>query len=152
VVHFESVRLILALSTLEDYYCVGVDVCNAYLYGKLDKKIYMRQPEGSKARGQENKVICLQCALYGLKQAGLAWWKELNSSMNELGFQHLVSDAGLFVCRDYKEIIIALFYVNDAMFFGKNKAQVDSKKKLFMDKWECRDLGEVKKFLRMHIT
>jgi Reverse transcriptase (RNA-dependent DNA polymerase) len=42
IVHFESVRLILALSTLEDYYCVGVDVCNAYLYGKLDEEIYMR--------------------------------------------------------------------------------------------------------------
>jgi Reverse transcriptase (RNA-dependent DNA polymerase) len=73
VVRFESVRLILALSALEDYYCVGVDVRNAYLYGKLDKEIYMRQPEGFKARGQENKVICQQRALYGLKQAGLAW-------------------------------------------------------------------------------
>jgi hypothetical protein len=69
-VRFESVRLILALSTLEDYYCVGVDVHNAYLYGKLDEEIYMRQPEGFKVRGQE---ICLQHALYGLKQAGLAW-------------------------------------------------------------------------------
>jgi Reverse transcriptase (RNA-dependent DNA polymerase) len=69
-VRFESVRLILALSTLEDYCCAGVDVHNAYLYGKLDEKIYMRQPEGFKVRGQENKVI--QRALYGLKQAGLA--------------------------------------------------------------------------------
>jgi Reverse transcriptase (RNA-dependent DNA polymerase) len=131
---FESVQLILALSALEDYCCVGVDVCNAYLYGKLDKEIYMRQPEGFKVRGQENKVIHLQCALYGLKQAGLAWWKELNSSINKLGFKHLMSDAGLFVCKDFKEIIIAIVYVDDAMFFGKNKAQVDSKKKLFMDK------------------
>jgi Reverse transcriptase (RNA-dependent DNA polymerase) len=121
-VRFESVRLILALSALEDYYCVGVDVHNAYLYGKLDEEIYMRQPEGFKVRGQENKVIRLQRALYGLKQAGLAWWKELNSSMNKLGFKHLMSDAGLFVCKDYKEIIIAIVYVNDAMFFGKNKA------------------------------
>jgi hypothetical protein len=151
-VRFESVQLILALSALEDYYCVGVDVCNAYLYGKLDEKIYMRQPKGFKARGQENKVIRLQHALYGLKQAGLAWWKELNSSMNELGFQCLVSNAGLFVCKDYKEIIISIVYVDDAMFFGKNKAQVDFKKKLFMDKWECHDLGEVKEFLCMHIT
>jgi Reverse transcriptase (RNA-dependent DNA polymerase) len=152
VVRFESVQLILALSALEDYYCVGVDVRNAYLYGKLDEKIYIRQPEGFKARGQENKVIHLQHPLYGLKQAGLAWWKELNSSMNELGFKHLMSDAGLFVCKDYKEIIIAIVYVDDAMFFGKNKAQVEFKKKLFMDKWECRDLGEVKEFLYMRIT
>jgi Reverse transcriptase (RNA-dependent DNA polymerase) len=122
VVRFESVRIILALSTLEDYYCVGVDICNAYLYGKLDEEIYIKQPEGFKARGQKNKVIGLQCALYGLKQAELAWWKELNSSMNELGFKRLVSDAGLFVCKDFKEIIIAIVYVDDAMFFGKNKA------------------------------
>jgi Reverse transcriptase (RNA-dependent DNA polymerase) len=72
--------------------------------------------------------------------------------MNKLGFKRLVSDAGLFVCKDFKEIIIAIVYVDNAMFFGKNKAQVNSKKKLFMDKWECRDLGEVKEFLRMHIT
>jgi hypothetical protein len=69
-----------------------------------------------------------------------------------MGFEHLVSDAGLFVCKDFKEIIIAIVYVDNAMFFGKNKAQVDSKKKLFMDKWKCHDLGEVKEFLRMHIT
>jgi Reverse transcriptase (RNA-dependent DNA polymerase) len=151
VVRFESVRLILALSALEDYYCIGVGVHNAYLYGKLDEEIYIRQPEGFKARGQENKMICLQCALYGLKQAGLAWWKELNSSMNKLGFKRLVSNAGLFVCKDYGDIIIVIVYVDDVMFFGKNKAQVNSKKKLFMDKWECCDLGEVKEFLCMHI-
>ena len=86
VVRFESVRLIFALSAIENYYCVSVDVCNAYLYGKLDEEIYMRQPQGFIARGQENKVIHLQHALYGLKQAGLAWWKELNSSMKSLGF------------------------------------------------------------------
>jgi Reverse transcriptase (RNA-dependent DNA polymerase) len=87
--------------------------------------------------------------MHFIKQAGLAWWKELNSSMNELGFKCLVSDAGLFVCKDFKEIIIAIVYVDNAMFFGKNKAQVDSKKKLFIDKWECHDLREVKEFLRM---
>ena len=145
-------QLIFALSAIENYYCVSVDVHNAYPYGKLDKEIYMRQPQGFIARGQENKVICPQHALYGLKQAGLAWWKELNSSMKSLGFQCLLSDAGLFVCKDYKEIIIAIVYVDNAMFFGKDKVCIDQKKKLFMDKWECCDLGEVKKFLHMHIT
>jgi Reverse transcriptase (RNA-dependent DNA polymerase) len=63
-----------------------------------------------------------------------------------------VSDAGLFVCKDFEEIIIAIVYVDNAMLFGKNKAQVNSKKKLFMDKWECCDLGKVQEFLCMHIT
>jgi Reverse transcriptase (RNA-dependent DNA polymerase) len=50
----------------------GVDVCTAYLYGKLDEKIYMCQPEGFITTGLESKVIRLQQAIYGLKQAGLA--------------------------------------------------------------------------------
>ena len=32
----------------------GVDVCMAYLYGKLYEEIYMWQPGGFIARGQEN--------------------------------------------------------------------------------------------------
>ena len=76
VVQFESVHLMLTLATLHNWYMMGVDVHTAYLYGKLDEEIYMRQPKGFIARGQESKVICLKRALYGLKQAGLAWWKE----------------------------------------------------------------------------
>jgi Reverse transcriptase (RNA-dependent DNA polymerase) len=98
VVQFESIRVIFALAALNGWYMTGVDVRTAYLYGKLDEKIYMRQPEGFIATGQENKVIHLQRALYGLKQAGLAWWKELSQSIKILGFKCLNSDAGIFVC------------------------------------------------------
>ncbi|THH27330.1 hypothetical protein EUX98_g6847 [Antrodiella citrinella] len=75
VVRFETVRLVLALATLEDWHVSGVDVKSAYLYGKLDEEIYMEQPEGFKVKGQERKVLRLLRALYGLKQAGLAWWR-----------------------------------------------------------------------------
>ena len=49
-------------------------------------------------------------------------------------------------------MIVAVVYVDDAMFLGKNKKLVKKKKALFMAKWECRDLGDVKEFLRMRIT
>ena len=61
-------------------------------------------------------MICLQHALHGLKKAGLAWWKELNLSIKSLGFKCLLSDAGLFVCKDYKEIIIAIVYVDNSQW------------------------------------
>ena len=112
----------------------------------------MCQPEGFIARGQESKVICLQRALYGLKQAGLAWWKELSNSMRDLGFTCLNLDAGIFVCQDSTGLIVAVVYVNDAMFFGKKKKLVKKKKALFMAKWECQDLRDVKEFLCMQIT
>lgn len=129
----------------------AVDVKSAYLYGKLNEEIYMRQPEGFKVRGMENKVLRLQRALYSLKQAGLAWWKELDSSMKQLGFKHLISDAELFICRRKRQIIIAVVYVDDAIFTGNDKKFQNEIKALFMDKWECRDLGEVKEFLRMRV-
>ena len=59
----------------------------------------MKQPEGFTVKGQEHKVLCLKHALYGLKQAGLAWWETLNESIKDLGFEHLKSDAGIFLYR-----------------------------------------------------
>ena len=88
----------LALAALHNRYMTGVDIRTAYLYRKLNEEIYMCQPEGFIARGQESKVICLKRALYGLKQAVLAWWKELSNSMKDLGFACLHSDAGIFMC------------------------------------------------------
>ena len=64
-------RIVFTLAALHGWYMTGVDVRTAYLYGKLDEEIYMQQPEGFIARGQESKVIGLCKALYGLKQAGL---------------------------------------------------------------------------------
>ncbi|KAL7281533.1 hypothetical protein ACG7TL_004850 [Trametes sanguinea] len=152
VVRFETVRLILALAALENWYITGLDVRNAYLYGKLDEEIYMEQPEGFVAKGQERKVLRLLRALYGLKQAGRAWWSTLNQSMKELGFSRLVSDPGLFICKDKNgQLVIVVVYVDDALFCGPDKALVEKMKAKFMKKWECRDLGEVKEFLRMRI-
>ena len=111
----------------------------------------MEQPEGFKVKGQENKVLHLCYALYGLKQAALAWWKELAKSIKELGFKCLSSDAGLFVYKTDQELVIAVVYVDDAIFFSPDYKLVIKKKQKFMDKWECCDLGVTKKFLCMHI-
>ena len=129
----------------------ALDVKTAFLYGKLDEEIYMHQHEGFKLRGQENKVLRLHRALYGLKQAALAWWKELETSMKRIGFHRASSDAGVFSERVAGELIIAIVYIDDAVFFGKNLKAVKTVKQTFMDMWECRDLSEAKEFLRMRI-
>jgi len=36
----------LGLAALEKWYITGLDIQNAYLYGTLDKEIYIEQPEG----------------------------------------------------------------------------------------------------------
>ena len=96
---FETVHLIIALAALENWHISGLDVCSAYLYGKLDKEIYMEQLEGFCTPGTEHKVFRLKRALYGLKQAGLAWWCTLSESMKLMGFKQLSNDAGLYIYR-----------------------------------------------------
>jgi len=147
VVRFETVRLMLALAALENWYITGLNVRSAYLYGKLNEEIYMEQPEGFAVPGQEHKVLRLWHALYGLKQASLAWWRTLNESLKELRFEHLKSEAGFFYKKKGTNIVIGIIYVDNALFCGPNKAVVDTIKAQFMRKWECRDLGEPNEFL-----
>ena len=149
--HFETVQLMLRLAALKDWYISRLDVKSAYLYGELNEEIYMEQPEGFKIPRQENKVLCLWCALYGLKQARLAWWQTLNESMRELGFKCLKSNARIFLFkRKGSWMVVAIIYIDDALFCGPNKA-IDKVKAHFMQKWEYRDLGKLCEFLHMCI-
>ena len=56
------------------------------------------------------------------------------------------------MCQEGTRLIVAVVYVDDAMFFSKNEKLVKKKKALFMAKWECQDLRDVKEFLCMCIT
>jgi Reverse transcriptase (RNA-dependent DNA polymerase) len=149
VVQFETVRMMIALAALKKWHIQGLDIKTAFLYGELDEELYMEQPEGFKVKGQEGKVMCLKRAIYRLKQAALAWWKALDKSMMQLGFTHLLSDLGIFIHKD--KSIVAIVYVDDVLFLGPNKKDLLHAKEEFMKKWECRDLGKAKEFLRMCI-
>lgn len=149
VVRYETVRMMIALAALKDWHISGLDVKTAFLYGELDEELYMEQPEGFKIPGQQNKVMRLKRAIYGLKQAALAWWRALDKSMAVLGCTRLLSDSGLFVNKE--KTIVAIVYVDDVLFLGRDKAAIVSLKQRFMNRWECRDLGDAQEFLRMRI-
>ena len=152
VVQFESVRTILTIATLEKWKVKSLDVKSAFLYGTLDEELYMEQPQGFKVPGKEHKVLRLWKAIYGLEQAACAWWHELDQSLKALDFTHLYADAGIFVAKHTNGTpVIILAYVDDIIVTGPNTTLVASKKKHFMDKRECHDLGECKEFLWMRI-
>ena len=71
--------------------------------------------------------------------------------MGKLGFKRCLSDAGVYVFTEKGKTVIAIVYVDDALFMGSDKELVMKKKKEFMKKWECRDLGEPTEFLGMQI-
>ena len=64
-----SIRMLIAIASLNNMEIHQMDVKTAFLNGELDEEIYMEQPEGFVVQGQENKVCKLVKYLYGLKQA-----------------------------------------------------------------------------------
>ena len=72
--------------------------------------------------------------------------------MRELRFEHLKSDAGIFLFKQKGSwMVVAIIYVDNALFCGHNKAIVDEVKAHFMQKWKCRDLDKVCEFICMYI-
>ena len=69
VTRISSIRMVLVIAALRNLEIHQMDVKTSFLNGELDEEIYMEQPEGFCAPGQEKKVCKLLKSLYGLKQA-----------------------------------------------------------------------------------
>ncbi len=48
----------------------------------------------------------LDKSLYGLKQAPRAWYRELDASLNNLGFRQTISDHSIYVRDDSAGLMI----------------------------------------------
>ena len=64
-----SIRILLSVVASENLHLEKMDVKTIFLYGDLDKVIYMQQPEGFLVLVKEHMVCKLTRSLYGLKQA-----------------------------------------------------------------------------------
>ena len=67
VVKHTSIRVLLSLVATKDLELEQLDVKTAFLHGDLEEQIYMKQPEGFEAAGNEDHVCLLKKSLYGLK-------------------------------------------------------------------------------------
>ena len=68
VARLTTIRVLLSLAASYGLIVHQMDVKTAFLNGELEV-IYMDQPDGFVANGQEGKVCKLLKSLYGLKQA-----------------------------------------------------------------------------------
>ena len=61
--------MLLSLAASHKLLVHQMDVKTAFFNGELEEEIYMNQPDGFIAQGQEGKVCKLLKSLYGLKRA-----------------------------------------------------------------------------------
>ncbi|KAL0394994.1 UNVERIFIED_CONTAM: Retrovirus-related Pol polyprotein from transposon TNT 1-94 [Sesamum latifolium] len=69
----KSIQILLVIAAWYGYETWQMDVKTAFLNGFIEEEIFMDQPEGFTAVGEEQKVCSLQRSIYGLKQAFRSW-------------------------------------------------------------------------------
>jgi hypothetical protein len=86
VARLMTIRVLLSLAASHGLFVHQMDVKTAFLNGELEEEIYMDQPDGFIAKGQEGKMCKLLKSLYGLKQAPKQWHEKFDKTLTSAGF------------------------------------------------------------------
>ena len=97
VVRMESLRTVVGLAVRNGLRLHQLDVTTAFLNGKLEEVVYMQQPEGFIADGQEHLVCRLKRSIYGLKQSPRCWNSTIDGYLKQLGFLQSNSDPCVYI-------------------------------------------------------
>jgi hypothetical protein len=151
-VRLDSLRGLLALAAHYDWEIHHMDVKSAYLNGKLDETIYMRQPKGFEVPGKDDMVCLLHKGLYGLKQAGRAWHQTIDPALQHIGLTPLASDHCVYLHRHEHGLLALALYVDDLFIFTGSFVLLNDYKKQLRRLFEMEDLGEARLILGMKIT
>jgi len=106
----KSVMLLLNLANYYDWQIFTADITAAFLYGTLDKPIYMKLPDG--------RYVKLKKALYGLKQAANKFAQHFKASLRSLGFKQIYSDGSTYVLKRGDKIMYIVNHVDDMLMTG----------------------------------
>ncbi|GJX40899.1 retrovirus-related pol polyprotein from transposon TNT 1-94, partial [Tanacetum coccineum] len=141
VTRITSIRMILVIAALRNLEVHQMFVKTAFLNGDLEEEIYMNQPEGFIALGQEGKIYRLVKSLYGLKQAPKQWHQKFDHTMLESGFK--INECGKYVyVKDTSSgYVILCLYVNDMLIIGSNDKMIKSTKDMLKSKFNKKDMG-----------
>jgi hypothetical protein len=102
-VQWNSIKIIIALAVKMDWDIVLFDIATFFLYGKLDKPVFMEQPEGWDSDEQPIRdcIWKIDRTLYGLPEAHHKAQKELRSALGaESAFHSNTADDLVFVSSD----------------------------------------------------
>jgi hypothetical protein len=113
-------RIVIIIMILWQLDAVIFDVETAFLYGKLDKKIYMDCPKGMEH--EDDECLLLERTTYGLVQSSRIYYNTYSKIIESFGFKKCPADPCLFMRNDEDGICIILCYVDDNLVIGKRKA------------------------------
>jgi len=165
VVRTTTLRILFAFAAINNLKLSQMDVDTAFLNAKFadDEVLYVEPMIGYQARfkklctshgldsNNKNVKLRLKKALYGLKQAPLAWNRELDTYLKEIGFRPFESEPCLYVKYVGDDIILLPVYVDDFIIAYSNVDVYNEFKEQLMSKYRMKDLGELKQILGMRV-
>nr|GFA61867.1 hypothetical protein [Tanacetum cinerariifolium] len=125
VARIEAIRLFLAFASYMGFMVYQMDVKSTFLYGEIEKEVYVTQPKGFEDPYNPKHVYRVFKALYGLHQVPRAWYARLSTFLLKHNYKRGTIDKTLFLKKDSRHIILVQVYVDDIIFGSKNKAWCD---------------------------
>nr|GEZ09687.1 ribonuclease H-like domain, reverse transcriptase, RNA-dependent DNA polymerase [Tanacetum cinerariifolium] len=121
VARIKAIMLFLAYASFKDFVVYQMDVKSAFLYGKIDKEVYVCQPPGFEDPDILDRVYKVEKALYGLHQAPKTWYETLSTYLLGNGLQRGKIDKTLFIKRQKGDILLVQVYMDDIIFSSTKK-------------------------------
>ena len=119
-----------------------MDVNTAFLNDNLEEDIYMRQPEGFIAKGQEHMVCKLQRSIYGLKQASRSWNIRSDQAIKTFDFDKNPDEPCVYKRIQGVTVIFLVLYINDILLIGNDIEVLSDVKDWLKNQFEMKELGE----------
>lgn len=151
VVRLESFRTIVASAVQQGLKLHQVDVSSAFLNGKLEEEVYMKQPPVFISAGKENLVCKLKKSIYGLKQSPRCWNTALHNQLEKMGFVQAAGDPCVYKSSGGETFLVGV-YVDDMVLAGKTGEKMHDVKSALADSFDIKDLGKLHYFLGMRVS
>ena len=120
VAMLKSIRILLVVAANLDYEIWQMDVKTTFLNGSLEEDIYMQQPEGFIARGQEHMACKLQRSIYGLKQASRTWNIRFDQAITLYSFEKSPDEPCVYKRIQGTKVVFLVLYVDDILLIGND--------------------------------
>lgn len=151
VIRHSTLRTLLALAVQKRLSTRHLDVTSAFLHGDLDRKIFLKQPTGFTAPGNDRQVCQLRKAIYGLRQGGKVWYDRLREILLSMNMTQSTTDPCLYFCVNGETVFIVGVFVDDLPIFYSNPKDLELFIQQLQTKIKIRDLGPLKKCLGVNI-
>nr|GEW75064.1 putative ribonuclease H-like domain-containing protein [Tanacetum cinerariifolium] len=151
IARIEAIRLFLAYALFMGFTVYQMDVKSAFLYGTIDKEVYVMQPPGFQDPEFPARVYTVEKAMYGLHQAPRAWYDTLSKYLLTNSFQRGTIDQTLFIRRQRGDFILVQVYMDDIIFRSSNLQLYREFKSLMHEKFQMSAMGELNFFLGLQV-